>query len=112
MFERSPNPEVIYTQPKVAIAVKYTNNIWEANQVLFWEWLQETTGIQRNVFRILTQIKGWVPEMLHAQVGMDGRRGYGGACFPKDVGAFHGEHKHELTEFMRKMNARLREGNE
>jgi UDP-glucose 6-dehydrogenase len=43
-----------------------------------------------------------------AQIYADGTPGYGGACFPKDVKAFHGERAHELTEFMIKYNARLR----
>ena len=42
-----------------------------------------------------------------SQVGQDGYRGFGGACFPKDTANFHQEHEHELTKFMLDYNKSL-----
>jgi UDP-glucose 6-dehydrogenase len=43
-----------------------------------------------------------------ARVGADGKLGYGGACFPKDVNAWHKIVPHYLTEFMNEYNHFLR----
>jgi len=40
----------------------------------------------------------------------NGKMGYGGACFPKDVNAYNFHHKHSLTDFMKTYNEKLRNG--
>jgi UDP-glucose 6-dehydrogenase len=42
-----------------------------------------------------------------SQVSMDGYRGFGGACFPKDVAAFDQYYADKLTEFMLEYNFNL-----
>lgn len=90
-----------------AIELKYTHNVYHAYKVLYWNFVHERCrSQQRKLAELYSKITGNDFEMqnIHA----DGTPGYGGACFPKDVKAFHGEQAHELTEFMIKFNARLR----
>jgi UDP-glucose 6-dehydrogenase len=83
---------------------KYTRNLYGAYKVLFWEFIQDTTGNARKMAELYKKME-YQSEM--SQVGMDGFRGFGGACFPKDTKAWDGKHKHQLTEFMLKYNEKL-----
>ena len=89
-----------------AINIKYMHNIYHAYKVLFWNFCQEVTGNQRKVFDLYSKITGNTKEMQ--RLAADGQMGYGGACFPKDVNAFNFMHDHELTQFMKAYNERLR----
>lgn len=91
---------------KEACDFKYTRNLYGAYKVLFWEFIQETTGNARKMAELYNKMP-YQTEM--DQVGMDGFRGFGGACFPKDVAAYNEKHKHTLTEFMLKYNTQLGE---
>ena len=89
---------------KEASDFKYTRNLYGAYKVLFWEFIQDTTGNARKMADLYKKME-YQSEMQ--QVGMDGFRGFGGACFPKDTKAWDGKHKHPLTEFMLKYNQKL-----
>jgi len=82
---------------------KYIRNIYQAYKVMFWEMVQDTTGNARKMSMMLESI----PMGENTQVGMDGFRGFGGACLPKDVSAFNAVHKHKLTEFLLDYNEEL-----
>ena len=96
--------ECYFCTIKDAVNFKYIRNIYGAYKVLFWNFVQETTGNARKMKNMLDL----VPQGEMSQVGMDGELGYGGKCFPKDVQQFLNEHNHELLEFMQKYNLRLR----
>lgn len=89
-----------------AINIKYIHNNYHAYKVLFWNMVFEVTGNHRKMSDLYSKITGNTNEM--SKVALDGELGYSGACFPKDVAAFHGEHEHELTAFMKTYNKRLR----
>jgi UDP-glucose 6-dehydrogenase len=89
---------------KEASDFKYTRNLYGAYKVLFWEFIQDTTGNARKMADLYKKME-YQSEM--SQVGMDGFRGFGGACFPKDTKAWDAKHKHQLTEFMLKYNQKL-----
>ncbi len=91
---------------KEAIEIKYFHNIYNAYKALFWNYVLETCGNHRKMASLYQKIVGSGNEM--SQVAADGKLGYGGACFMKDVAAFHNEREHELTDFMEEFNARLR----
>lgn len=97
-------PSFEFMTLKEASDFKYTRNLYGAYKVLFWEFIQDTTGNARKMADLYHKMP-YQSEM--SQVGMDGFRGFGGACFPKDTNAFHKEHKHELTDFMLKYNKTL-----
>lgn len=68
---------------KEAIDFKYTRNMYQAYKVLFWEFVQDNTGNARKMSSMLDNI----PMGENSQVSMDGYRGFGGACLPKDLKA-------------------------
>lgn len=88
---------------KDAINFKFIRNILGAYKVLFWNFVQETTGNAR----LMKDLLDFIPQGPLDQVGMDGHLGYGGCCFPKDVKNFNKEHPNILTDFMIKYNKYL-----
>ena len=88
-----------------AIQIKYMHNIYHAYKVLFWNFAQQQTGNARKMSELYHKI---TDRNEMSKVGADGKLGYGGACFPKDVNAFNHVHPNELTKFMRKYNLKLR----
>ncbi|KKL67428.1 hypothetical protein LCGC14_2135090 [marine sediment metagenome] len=104
VFENTPDFE--YCSVKEAEELKYVHNVYHAYKVLFWNYVHETCGNQRKIFDMYSRITGNKNEM--ARVFADGKAGYGGACFPKDVGAFHQERPHDLTKFMMAYNKKIR----
>lgn len=93
---------------KEAIDLKYFHNIFHAYLVLFWNFCEEMTGNQSKVFQLYSKITGNTKKQMMAQVASDGKNGYGGACFPKDVNAYGFINNHELTNFMKSYNNRIR----
>ena len=94
-----------YMSIKEAIDFKYIRNIYGAYKVLFWNWVQEQTGDARKMAELYNKL----PQGEMSTVAADGKPGYGGACFVKDVAARHNEFPHELTAFMQNYNGRLRQ---
>ena len=83
---------------------KYIKNIYGAMLVTFWEMVHDTTkGNSRKMAQLL---KTFPTGDMHI-VGLDGYRGFGGACFPKDVKAWNGLHKDEVTEMLLNYNKKL-----
>jgi len=89
--------DVEFCTLKEACDFKYIRNLYGAYKVLFWEFVHDTTGNSRKMAELFKRIS-YQSEM--SQVGMDGFRGFGGACFPKDTAAWNFYHKHKLTKFM------------
>lgn len=95
-----------FTSIKEAIHFKYVRNAYQAYKVLFWEFVQDTTGNARKMSKLLDQM----PIDENSQISMDGYRGFGGACLPKDVRALEGDSHHVLTDFMLTYNKQLQGG--
>lgn len=85
---------------------KYIHNIYHSYKALFWNYVHEVCKNHRKMFKLYSKITGNTFEMQN--IYADGKAGFGGACFPKDVAAFHRAHKHQLTDFMLKYNHELR----
>lgn len=99
-------PDFEFCSTKEAIELKYAHNVYHAYKVLYWNYVHEVCDNQRKIFDMYSRLTGNTFEM--ARVCADGKPGYGGACFPKDVGAIEEERPHELTKFMVAFNKRLR----
>ena len=106
-FELQYPPTFHVVQPKVACDFKYFHNVLQAYMSLAGEWAHDVLDNQRQLVKLFAEMHGVPESFLHMAVGMDGYRGYGGACFPKDVGAIHNARPHVLTEFMRRYNGQL-----
>lgn len=101
------NPKFEHCTAEEASQVKYIHNIYHAYKVLFWNFVHETTGNTRKIFKMYSMITGKTNEM--ERICADGKPGFGGACFPKDVAAWNAEHEHDLTDFMLEYNKKIRE---
>ena len=78
--------------------VKYTINAFLATKVTFFNQLYDAVGDEGNFNKIIRAV-GADPRIVtgHTKVpGFDHKRGFGGACFPKDTKAF--------TEFSDKLS--------
>lgn len=89
-----------------AIQAKYIHNIYHAYKVLFWNYVYEITGNHQKIGGLYSLITGNKNEMM--AVAKDGKLGFGGNCFPKDLEAWDSAHPHLLTHFMREYNVKLR----
>ena len=105
-FSLNNHPRFIHCSVDEAISAKYVHNLYHAFKVLFWNHIYKATGEHRKLFRLYSEITGNTNEM--ANVGADGRLGFGGACFPKDVAAWDIKHSDMLTQFMLNYNETLR----
>lgn len=107
-FESKEPIDFIPCSLEDAMNIKYIHNIRHAYEVLFWNYVYEVFENHRKYGSIYEKITGRTGEMY--KVASDGKLGYGGACFPKDVHAAEAEYPHELTKFMVAFNKRLRNG--
>ena len=96
-IKENPNLKFRMVTAEQAIQFKYMRNIFGAYLVTFWEWVQDQTGNSRLMSDLYKDFK--LPSDM-TQVGMDGYRGFGGACFPKDVKAWNFERDDELTKML------------
>lgn len=98
----------ICTTWEAAWQTKYTSNMYGAFKVLFWEMIQDITNNERLVYDLLKTVNPDQGDM--AQVGMDGTRGFSGACFPKDTKAVLAMTQHPLLKALLKYNEDLNHG--
>jgi len=91
---------------KEAVNIKYYHNIYNAYKILFWNYVNERCD-HRSIATIYKKLRK-NKDNEFSQVAADGTKGFGGACFPKDIEAFNTEHPHLLTEFMIEYNKKLR----
>jgi UDPglucose 6-dehydrogenase len=105
-----------YCRLAEAETVKYAHNVHGALQVtlanLVYDACEQSMARWSGVSAVLTNLPNVGQHIIDTywDVGKDGKRGFGGACFPKDVKALRlwlGD-KAELLEGMERANARLR----
>lgn len=71
--------------------VKYAINSYLATKLIFFNQLYDLINYNACSYNIITRVVGEDPRVGigHTRVpGYDGKRGYGGACLPKDIMAF------------------------
>ena len=90
---------VLHMTTEEASFVKYTINSFLATKVTFFNQLYDAVGDTKANFATIIKAVGMDNRVgpSHTRVpGFDGKQGYGGACFPKDVSAFT-NYKKQLT---------------
>ena len=103
-IKENPNLKFRMVTAQDACNFKYIRNIFGAYLVTFWEWVEDQTGNSRLMASLYKDFK--LPSDM-SQVGMDGYRGFGGACFPKDVKAWNFKNKDEVTEMLLNHNKKI-----
>lgn len=103
-IKENPNLKFRMVTAQDACNFKYIRNIFGAYLVTFWEWVEDQTGNSRLMASLYKDFK--LPSDM-SQVGMDGYRGFGGACFPKDVKAWNFKNKDEVTEMLLNYNKKI-----
>jgi len=88
---------------------KYIKNIYNATLVTFWEMVHNTTGGNSRKMAKLLDIFPSSSKMN--QVGMDGERGFGGACLPKDTLAWGYFHDDKFVNMLVEYNEDIQEEN-
>ncbi len=88
---------------------KYAINCFLATKVLFFNQLYDAALKENNVnFSVVAKTVGADPRITpsHTKVpGFDGKQGFGGACFPKDVSAFLAAYPEMgILDFVKKTN--------
>lgn len=80
-----------YCSPQEASMVKYSINAFLATKVSFFNQLSDLCESNKTDYSVIRQIMTHDPRIgpSHTLVpGLDGERGFGGHCFPKDTAAF------------------------
>ncbi len=104
-FELNPEASYIHVAPEAASFVKYGINSWLATKVAwfneFYDVVTDAGLDQRSYDAIIGAMARdtRVGNTHMAVPGWDGRRGFGGACFPKDIPAFLHYGKRQTGEF-------------
>lgn len=100
------NKQVIHMQPAQAEMIKYIKNCFLATKVSFFNEMYQTCQAIGVDFELTRQIACDDTRIGHGHStvpGHDGKRGYGGTCFPKDTNALlrfmeqHGVISHVLS---------------
>jgi UDPglucose 6-dehydrogenase len=77
----------VYSDIKSASLMKYTRNALFASNIAFWEEIHNISGGHSR--KIQHMIEKFAPvDPTFPIVGLDGYRGFGGKCLPKDLIAF------------------------
>ena len=82
---------VYYMTAKEAAFVKYGINSFLATKVLWMNQFKDIVDDHGGKYNVIVNAIGSDPRIGHSHTqvpGPDGRKGYGGACFPKDTNAF------------------------
>jgi len=86
-----PTKEIIYLKNIEAEITKFTHNCFGAMKVTYFNIIEELCRkLSADYNKVLSTsfITGFI-EKMHTQVpGPDGKRGYGGKCFPENIDAF------------------------
>jgi UDPglucose 6-dehydrogenase len=85
-------PHMTFSTTEEAELTKYTRNCFLATKVSFFNEVEEfcrKKDINYRKVRELTIMDKRIGSSHTAVPGPDGKRGYGGTCFPKDMASFH-----------------------
>lgn len=82
---------VMHMTPMEASFVKYGINCFLATKVLWFNQFKDLIDVTDSKYNVIVNAIGSDPRIGHSHTqvpGPDGKKGFGGACFPKDTNAF------------------------
>jgi len=91
-------PQHMITDPVTASFIKYVHNCYGALKVTFFNEIYDICQANNVNYRTLLNGLFSINNNIgrqYTQIAADGKRGFGGHCFPKDVVAFHSEYKNK-----------------
>lgn len=91
MSEIFKSKKIIYMSNLEAEISKYAHNVFGALAVTYFNGVYELCtkmGVEYNLVKEAFLLSGYLPSVYTNVPGPDGKFGYGGKCFPKDVNAF------------------------
>ena len=104
------NPDPMYCTIKEAIDFKYTRNLLQAYNVLFWEGIQLISGNANKMASMMHEI----PANINSQISKDGYKGFGqslekdskdfSACLDKDLSAIKKQNPNPMLTYMSDFN--------
>lgn len=86
-----PVSKIFVTDPTTAEMAKYVSNCFYATKLTYFNEIYQMCGKMKvNYNRLMKMVLagGWVSNMHIDIPGHDGKFGFGGKCFPKDLNAF------------------------
>jgi UDP-glucose 6-dehydrogenase len=89
------------TNIKAAMMAKYIHNVYGSMKVGFFNEYRETVGAMLGMTDHISR--------CYTRMSVDGERGWGGACFPKDTVAFDKAFPNRITAALIKENVKFRE---
>lgn len=101
--------ETVFTNRKTASMIKYIHNSWLATKVAFFHELYDKLpeGIDyKDLINTLAMFPNIGPSHMQAP-NSEGKLGYSGACFPKDINALTNVLDHSILNTVKKVNKRL-----
>lgn len=103
--------DVTRVEPKVASAFKLTRNAFLAAKVEFANITYDTVskcGVKYNAIKQLLKLDKAIGGSHWEVPGPDGKRGFGGKCFPKDLSHFHSIVESPVTDTILSENKKRR----
>ena len=94
---------VYYMSAVEASFVKYGINSFLATKVLWFNQFKDLVDAEKGRFNIISSAIGSDPRIGHSHTqvpGPDGRKGFGGACFPKDTRSLLSEEHGDLLTLL------------
>lgn len=93
-----------------AMFLKYIHNMYGALKVTFWNEIQDillTEKIDiRKITNVLKQMTNW--NNNYEVIAADGKKGFGGSCYPKDLAAFVTQYNSDFLHSIQVQNMRWR----
>ena len=100
------------TNIKTAMMAKYVHNVYGSVKVGFFNEMFEVCGEENIDYReMIGAMLGMTDHIsrCYTRMSVDGERGWGGMCFPKDTTAFNNDYPNRITEGVIKENLKYRE---
>ena len=109
--ELFPDKEVLMVSNKEAELIKYAHNVFGAVKVNYFNIINDICkDLELNYENVRTGVlmSGFINKEHTMVPGPDGRTGYGGNCFLKDIAAFYGMFGYDVIKDTMKDNERFR----
>lgn len=113
MFYKQVNEDlqIFIMTAEEACMFKYIHNLFGATKVTFWNVMYDICEREnidlRKITKIFRGMKNFAKQ--YEQISADGKRGFGGACYPKDLSAFNKQYQNSFLNMVEIVNKDYRD---